>query len=213
MVLGITRAVTKAAKLIGETKNLRVLSEHCKDGVKTLSSFDKKTGALVKQVTIHPKYVLPKGHEGRALRLTNVEEFREGQTHRLTTIWHMDLVENSKGHLSCHSKHKDNVFENNYNDFFDDPYYDYAIIDTPDMELNSLVEIHVLDQNKNQKKLRAIKREETLESISYFWFGGHMDGTRLKHRPFAFRAEVEQCLRDDLIGRFKNGDIIPLRTE
>ena len=110
MVLGVAKAVTKAAKLIGETKNLRVLAEQCDDGAKVISSFDKKTGGLVKQVTKYPVKNVPKctknewgelqTHLTSASRKTWVEDFR---TDTSKEISHWYLRANHKGQQSLHN--------------------------------------------------------------------------------------------------------------
>ena len=55
MQVGISSHLIKNAKLLGETKNLRVLLKEGANGKKVIESLDKKTGNLVKRVTKGPE--------------------------------------------------------------------------------------------------------------------------------------------------------------
>ncbi|MBO5435215.1 hypothetical protein J6A31_05265 [bacterium] len=182
MVLGIAKAVTKVAKLIGETKNLRVFAEQCDDGVKVLKSFDKESGELVKKITKFPKKSLFNSQIGNyAHRQTNVRMFSDGEEIKSTIIRHVDLPNNKKGHLSCHYKFTD----------------DYC------------TDLYVFDPNINQKGLRAVKSQAVDiyennslvgESVSMTMYGGRLNGSVIKNMDSSeAKSVMRNLLKDDIV--------------
>ena len=186
MGLGIAKIIANAGKLLGETKKLRVFVNQGDDGIKVFSSFDRKTGELVKEVTKYPKESLFNSQIGNyAHRQTNVKMFSEGEEIKSTVIRHADLPNNKKGHLSCHYKFPD----------------------------DSCTDLYVFDPNINQKGLRAVKSQavdifegESFvgESVSLSMYGGRLNGSVIKNIDSSdANAVMRNLLKDDIVGELR----------